>query len=183
LISLGASSSCEESPGGGWSLSAAGWQAAGLGLRMRSVPRCEQHPTKSKRNPNYAKLGKIEPNPAKPGQRESRRLTLISLSESSLIKDLRGPPRVFFPLPRRLARMPGARRIVASVGSLAISHICIVKLRPLEGLAFLEFIMTQIQKICKEYVDKSPKHPEFRAFLRCARPSGASSPDRRPGGP
>jgi hypothetical protein len=32
---------------------------------------------------------KIWPNPAKPGQNKSKELTLISLSESSLFKDLR----------------------------------------------------------------------------------------------
>jgi hypothetical protein len=32
------------------------------------------------------------------------------------------------------------------------------------ALLFLERIMTQISKICKEYVEKSPKRAEFRAF-------------------
>jgi hypothetical protein len=34
----------------------------------------------------------------------------------------------------------------------------------LAALTFLERIMTQIWKICKENGDKSPKPPEFRAF-------------------
>jgi hypothetical protein len=92
---------------------------------------------KSKPNPNFAKLSQIHPNPAKPGQSRSKEKLGFSLSESSLIKDLRGPPRAFFLLLVRFARIASRASSRRFGREPYCFHVCLVYLRPLGGLAIL----------------------------------------------
>ena len=87
------------------------------------------------------------------------------MSESSLINHLRGPPRAFFLLPPRFARIASRASDRRSCRE-PYSFPCLHSFNCVRSAAssFLECIMAQIQKICKNNVEKPPKRPEFRTF-------------------
>ena len=89
----------------------------------------------------------------------------ISLSESSLIKDLRGPPQGVFSFarpvhPHRLGRVGPQLRLGAFLFSMSASLNCARS----SASPFLEATIAQVPRICKQNVEKTPKRPEFRAF-------------------
>jgi hypothetical protein len=114
--------------------------------------------------PNPAKSSQIQPNPAKPGQSQSKERLGFSLSESSLIKDLRGPPRAFFLLPARFARNAQRASNRRFGREPSFFHVCLVSLRHSAELPFLGGIMAQFRRICKKNGEKSPKRAELLRF-------------------
>jgi hypothetical protein len=121
-----------------------------------------EHPRKIQAE---SKFSQIEPNPAKPGQSRSKERLGFSLSESSLIKDLRGPPQGVFSF-ARLLRAHRPTRVEAPLrrGALLFLMPASFDCARSAALSFVGGIMAQILRICKKNVQKSPKRPEFRAF-------------------
>jgi hypothetical protein len=93
----------------------------------------------------------------------------ISLSESSLIKDLRGPPRAFFLLPVPFARI--------AMFSMSVSF----NLRPLGGLGILRRHNGTDSENLQVECQKNAKTPGIPGVWRRGRSSAALSPDRRSG--
>jgi hypothetical protein len=86
---------------------------------------------KSKANPNLAKSAQIQQNLAKPGPNPTQQKAWISLSESRLIKDLRGPLRAFFILPAWFARFSCSAAVVCRSSGLRFAPF----FKAREGLA------------------------------------------------
>jgi hypothetical protein len=93
------------------------------------------------------------------------------------------PPERFFFCLSPSPTSPCLRRAAASPGSLAGFHVCLVYLRPLGGLSFLEAVITQIPRIRNENVDNMQKRPEFRAFRDALARPRLRPPTAAPAGP
>ena len=116
---------------------------------------------KSKRNPNWAKLSQIQQSPAKDNQGKSLDLLVRIKPYQGLARTPQGVFSFACPVrPHGLARIEPPLRRGALLFSMSASFNCARS----AALSFLECIMAQIPKICKENVEKSPKRPEFRAF-------------------
>jgi hypothetical protein len=93
---------------------------------------------------------------------------ILSLSETSLINDLRGPPRAFFSFARPI-RPHGLARVGPALrpGAFLVSMSASFNSARSAALSFLEGIMAQVPGISKIYVEKMQN---VRNFGRLARP-------------
>jgi hypothetical protein len=122
-------------------------------------------------------LSQVEQSPAKSNQGKSLDFLVRIEPYQGLVRTPQGVFSFASPArPRRLARVGPPPRPGSFLFSMSASFNCA---RP-AALSFFEDIMTQIYKICKQNVDKSPKRPEFCVFPRRGRSFAESSPERRP---
>ena len=147
------------------------------------APMCKENiQGKSKRNPNYnwAKLSQIQQSPAKANQGKSLDFLVRIEPYQGLARTPQGVFSFASPVrPHRLARVGPPLRPGAFLVSMSASFNCARS----AALLFLEDTMTQIRRICKENVEKSPKRPEFRAFGDAAAHPRLRHPTAAPAGP
>jgi hypothetical protein len=106
-------------------------------------------------------LSQIQQSPAKDNQRKSLDFLVRIEPYQGLARTPQGVFCFCCPVgPHRLARVGPLLRRGAFLVSMSASFNCARS----AALPFLESIMPQILKICKQNVDKSPKRSEFRAF-------------------
>src|SRR5271170_6862522 len=107
---------------------------------------------KSKRNPNWAKLSQIQPSPAKSNQGRSLDFLVRIQPYQGLARTPQGVFSFACPVrPHRLARVGPPLRPGAFLFSMPASFNHVRS----AALSFLEFIMAQVPRICKEYVEKT----------------------------
>jgi hypothetical protein len=138
---------------------------------------------KSKPNPNWPKLSKIQPSPTESNPGKSLDFLVRIEPYQGLARTPQGVFSFACPVrPHRLAHVgnsssqrsdkccPVRPHRLAHVGppprpgAFLVSMSTSFNYARSAALSFLECIMAQFSKICKENVDKSPKRPEFRAF-------------------
>jgi hypothetical protein len=144
----------------------------------------EDHPRKIQAE---SKFCQIEPNPSKSSQARPKPIkgkAWILLVRIEPYQGLARTPQGVFSFaspvrPHRLARVGPPLRPGAFLFSMSTS----LNFARSAALTFLERIMTQIWKICKENGDKSPKPPEFRAFGDAVARPRLRHPTAAPAGP